>query len=130
MVESGKAVVPSKGSMSFSHPRDIAQAMFQAASANVPTGKAYLVKSFDSTPEELVAGIAAAVGARAEVKKEGFLSSSQLPKYAAEQLRASMRLDDQPDWKELGYVPKYDLKTTCEEIASWFKKEPWATESA
>ena len=129
MIESGKVVVPSGGSMSFSHPRDIAQAMFQAATTALPPGKAFLVKSFDSTPEGLARGITEAVGARAEVKKQGALSSSGFPKYTAEQLKGSARFEEQPDWKQLGYAPKYDLKSTCEEIAAWFKKEPWVLES-
>lgn len=130
MINSGKVVSPSGGTMSFSHPRDIAQAMYQSVTMNVPSGKAFLVKSFDSTPHELVAGIAGAVGVRAEVRRQGLFSSSGLPRYTAEQLKASVRIPEQPGWKQLGYAPKYDLKGTGEEIAAWFKKEPWAIESA
>lgn len=130
MIGSGKVVLPSGGPMSFSHPRDIAQAMYQAAMTNLPSGKAFLVKSFDSTPEGLAGGIVKAVGAKAEVKKQGAFSSSSIPKYTADQLKGSAWIEEQPDWKDLGYVPKYDLKGTCEEIAVWFKKEPWASESA
>ena len=130
MLSTGKAVVPSDGVMSFTHPKDIAQAMFQAASSNLPTGKAFLQKSFDSTPVEVAAGTARATGSKAEVKRQGLLSSSTLPKYTAEQLKASTRIEAQPDWKDLGYSPRYDLKGTCEEIAAWFKKEPWIAESA
>lgn len=129
MLDSGKATLPSGGTMSFAHPRDIAQAMFQAATVSLPTGRAFLVKSFDSTPEELAVGIATAVGAKAEVKRQGPLSSSGFPKYTTEQLKSSLRIDDQADWKELGYLPKFDLRATCEEIAAWFKKEPWAIET-
>jgi nucleoside-diphosphate-sugar epimerase len=130
MIDSGRVSVPSNGTMSFSHPRDIAQAMFQAATTKISTGKSFLLKSFDSTPEELVAAIARATGSNVSVKKQGILGSSSLPKYTAEQLKASARISEQPDWKELGYTPKYDLKGACEEIAVWFKKEPWALESA
>jgi len=130
MIVSGKVVLPSSGKMSFTHPRDIAQAVFQAATVGLPTGAAFLVKSFDSTPEELAAGIAGAVGVKVEMKRQGLLSSSGLPMYTTEQLRASLRIDEQSSWKELGYSPKYDLKATCEEIAAWFKREPWAIESA
>lgn len=130
MLRTGKVVVPSAGTMSFTHPRDIAQGMFLAANGAIPSGRAFLLKSFDSTTEELAAGIVKATGAKAEVKKQGRLSSSTLPNYTTEQVRASTRIGEQPGWKELGYAPKYDLKSTCEEIALWFKKEPWTAESA
>ena len=116
--------------MSFSHPRDVAQAMYKAAMGALPTGGAYLIKSFDSNAEELARGIVAAAGSRAEVKRQGFLSSSELPKYTAEQIRGSIRIEEQPQWKELGYAPQFSLKSTCEEIAAWYAKEPWVVESA
>ncbi len=130
MIESGKVVLPSSGVMSFSDPRDIAQAMFKAVTGQLATGRSYMMKSFDATPEELARGIVDAAGRKAEVRKQGLLSGSGLPKYSAEQLKASVRIEEQPNWKELGYTPQYGLKSTCEEIASWYKKEPWVTESA
>jgi len=130
MASSGRVTVPSAGVMSFSHPRDIAQAMLESATMTLSTGKVILLRSFDSTPEGLAEGIAMAAGKRAEVRKQGLFSSSVLPKYTSEQLRAAVRLGDQPDWKGIGYVPKYDLKGACEEIADWSRKEPWAIEGA
>ena len=130
MIESGRVVIPSGGTMSFSHPKDIAQAMYKAAIGGAKTGSLYLTKSFDCTPEDLAKSLVSALGKEATVKKQGMFSGSALPKYAAEQLRASLSIDDQPDWKELGYSPQFDLKATCEEIAAWYKKEPWITESA
>ena len=128
MIRSGKVALPSGGVMSFTHPKDIAQAMFKAANSALPTGRVFMVKSFDATPESLAGGISAAVGVQARVGRQGFFGSSALPKYTAEQLTASLRLDEQPDWRELGYVPGYDLKTTSEEKAGWYKKEPWVAE--
>jgi dihydroflavonol-4-reductase len=130
MIQAGKVVLPSGGAMSFSHPRDIAQAMYLAATAMVVSGKAFLIKSFDSTPEELATGVASSIGAKAEVRRQGIFSSSRLQGYTAEQLRGSVLIGEQPDWNELGYAPKYDLRGTCEEIAAWSKKEPWAIEGA
>ena len=127
MLESGKVVVPSSGPMSFSHPRDIAQAMFKAATGASRSGSLYQVKSFDSTPEDLARGLVSELSTKAQVKRQGLLSSTRLRPYAAEQLKASLRLEAQPNWKELGYEPQYSLKSTCEEIANWYKKEPWAT---
>ena len=129
MALSGKITLPSAGAMSFSHPLDIAQALFGSAGASLPTGRVILLKSFDATPEALAEGIAEAAGRKAEVRKQGLFSSSTLPKYASEQLRAAARIGVQPDWKDIGYAPKYDLKGACEEIAAWSRKEPWAVES-
>ncbi len=130
MAEEGKVVLPAGGALSFTHPRDIAQAMFKAATGQIPAGRTYLLKSFDSTAEELGRAILQSAGKEAEVKKQGFLSSSALPKYTAEQLKASLRVEEQPDWKELGYSPQYSLQATCDEIAAWYGKSPWVTETA
>lgn len=130
MINTGKVTLPSSGPMSFSHPRDIAQAMFASATGLLPTGGAYMVKSFDSTPEDLARGVVSALRGRAEFRKQGLFTNSEVPKYAAEQLKASLRIEAQPNWNELGYAPQYDLKNTCEEIADWSKREPWVTESA
>jgi len=129
MVESGKVVLPAGRPMSFAHPRDIAQAMYKAALGHSPTGSRFLLKSFDSTPEELARGIASSLGKEAEFRRQGLLTGSAIPKYGAEQIRASIRIDEQPNWKELGYTPQYDLKGTCEEIAVWYRKSPWVTEN-
>ena len=125
MMRAGKVVLPSAGTMSFTHPRDIAQAMFKAATGNISNGKEILLKSFDSTPEELGRGIVAEAGGGALVRRQGLLSGSALPKYTSEQLRASLSISAQGDWKELGYEPAFTLKRACEEIANWYKKEPW-----
>ncbi len=129
MIEDRRVVLPSTAAMSFSHPRDIAQALYKAATGQSPTGSSYLVKSFDSTPEEIARGVASALGREVEVRKQGLLAGTTLPKYTSSQLKASARIDVQPSWKELGYAPEYDLRRTCEEIASWYKKEPWVVES-
>ena len=130
MIEAGEVIIPAGGPMSYSHPRDIAQAMYRAALGQSPTGGSFLIKSFDATPEEVARGVASAVGRTVGFKRQGAFSSSSFPKYASEQLKASLRIDAQPGWKELGYAPQYDLLKTCEEIANWYRKEPWVAESA
>ena len=130
MIEAEKVMLPAGALMSYSHPIDIAQAMYKSALGQSPTGSHYLIKSFDATPEELARGVASAVGCAVEFRRQGLFSSSSLPKYTAEQLKASMRIDLQPNWKEFGYAPQYDLPKTCEEIANWYRKEPWVAESA
>lgn len=126
MLGSGKITIPRSGMMSFSHPRDVAQAMFKSATVQVPSGGVYQVKSFDSTLEELASSLVQEVGARADVRRQGMFSGSRFLKYATEQVRASLSLPEQQNWKDLGYAPQYDLKSTCEEIASWYRREPWA----
>jgi dihydroflavonol-4-reductase len=130
MSDSGTVSIPSSNSMSFSHPKDIAQAMYKASTGPSVSGAVYLVKSFDSTPEGLAQGIVGALGSGAKIKRQGVFSSASLPKYTADQLKASLRIEAQSSWKGLGYSPAYDLKATCEEIAAWYKKEPWVTENA
>jgi nucleoside-diphosphate-sugar epimerase len=129
MVSSGKVQIPRAGVMSYTHPKDIAQAMFEAASGAFPTGSVFQIKSFDSTFEELARGIVSEVGAGAEVKGEGILSGSRFPKYAKEEIAASLLLEEQQNWKQLGYEPRYSLKSTCEEIASWYRRDPWSAGS-
>ncbi len=130
MIESGKVLLPSSGVMSFSHPQDIAQAMYKAATGLAPTGSTYLVKSFDSTPDDLTRELVSKLGVSADVRREGLLGRSSLPRYTSEQLKAAVRIADQQKWKELGYGPLFTLQTTCDEIAKWYGKEPWATEEA
>ena len=130
MINAGRLVVPAGGLMSYSHPRDIAQAMYRSALGENPTGSCYLIKSFDATPGDLAGGIASAVGRTVEFKRQGMFSGSSLPRYSTEQIKASIRIDPQLNWKELGYAPKYDMTGTCEEIANWYRKEPWVAERA
>jgi nucleoside-diphosphate-sugar epimerase len=129
MIDEDRVLLPAGGMMSFSHPRDIAQAMFKAGTGQAHTGSAYLIKSFDASPAELAGAIMETVGKEVEISRQGILSGSRLPKYTSEQLRASIRIREQPSWNELRYAPTYDLKRTSEEIAKWYKKEPWVTES-
>jgi nucleoside-diphosphate-sugar epimerase len=130
MAEKGKVTVPGGGQMSFTHPKDIGQAMYKAAIATLPSGSRFNIKSFEASPEELARGIVGAAEKQVEVSRQGILSDSPLPKYTKEQLKACLRLGEQANWSELGYAPQFDLKSTCEDIANWYKKSPWVTESA
>jgi nucleoside-diphosphate-sugar epimerase len=129
MSQAKKVSLPPGGTMSFVHPKDIAQAMLKAATGTSKSGTLFLVKSFDSTPKNLASLLLAELGSEAEVKTQGLFGGSALTKYAAEQLRASLRFDAQPNWQELGYSPEYSLKSTCEEIVKWYRREPWVTDA-
>ncbi len=130
MVQNGKVVFPGSGAMSFTHPRDIAQAMYKAAVNPGVPGGLYNVKSFDATPEDLAFAIAGSLGRKVEVKKPGLFSRPALPEYTARQLQASLRYGAQESWSKLGYSPEFDLGRTAEEVAAWYRKESWVTDSA
>lgn len=131
LMETGMLVLPrSSVAMSFTHPRDIAQAMFRATRAPVRSGKIILVKSFDATPDELVSSLSSSLSLAPRRRNEGVFFKSRLPRYTSEQLRAGLRIEAQTDWGELGYSPMYDLRKTCEDIVEWYRKEPWMVEEA
>ena len=131
MIEGGAVVLPASSvSMSFTHPRDIAQAMYKATTAHVRSGKVFLVKSFDAAPDELASSLSSSLQLTPREKKHGLFSKSLLPRYTLDQLRAGLSIEAQKDWDELGYSPAYDLRKTCEEVAHWYHKEPWVVEEA
>ncbi len=130
MIEAGSVKLPQSGVMSFSHPKDMADAMYKAATNPGLPQKVYLIKSFDASPDQLATGLASALGKTASVSKGGFLTRSPLLSYTQEQLKGCLRLDDQESWTELGYTPRFGLQQTCQEVAEWFRKDPWAMEPA
>jgi len=128
MVEAGTAVLPGDGSaMSFTHPRDVARAMFRVAVAG-EGGKVYQVKSFDCSVDDLARGVAEAALRKLGVRREGMFSKTRLPPYAASQVKAGTVLEVQRSWDAISYSPEYDLKRTCGDIDAWRVKEPWLTE--
>jgi nucleoside-diphosphate-sugar epimerase len=129
MMESGNMLLPSgSGSvMSFTHPKDVAKALFRVATAG-QGGKVYQVKSFDSTLEDFAKGVIEASGKKTQVKREGLFSKTSIPPYTASQVKAGMLLEKQDSWSAISYAPEYDLKRTSQEIAEWHGKEPWLTE--
>jgi nucleoside-diphosphate-sugar epimerase len=130
MAESGRVTMPGSKKTSFTHPKDVAQAMYKAATNPPTAGQVYLLKSFDASSDELGRAIVGALGSQAQVRKEGIFSRAPLPPYTSEQLRAGLNIGEQESWKSLGYTPQFSLQQTCEEIAQWYRKEPWVTEAA
>jgi nucleoside-diphosphate-sugar epimerase len=127
MIEKRKVVVPKGPIISFSHPKDIAQAMFKCASnPSVPSG-VYLVKSFDSTANEVARALSAAIGTSLDPGHGGLFSRQTLPHYTLEQMKGSPSVKQQESWKSIGYSPGYDLESTCKDIALWYGKERWVT---
>lgn len=129
MAEEGEVLLPSGGMMSLSHPKDVAQAMYKAATNTSVRKRLYLVKSFDATIDEVAAMIINSSGREASTKRQGFMTGrTLLPGYATEQVKASLRIEEQESWKELGYTPAYDLAELGPEIGEWYRKQPWVTE--
>lgn len=131
MIERGKVVLPqgSSSTMSFSHPKDVAQSLLKVATHQTEgSSGALLVKSYDSTLNDLALAIVSAVGKKAEVKQAGLLSGKSLvPSYVADQIAARRVLDGQSAWANIAYAPAYDVKKTADEVAEWYRREPWAT---
>ena len=130
MMNAGRVILPDPRPMSFTHPLDIAQAMYKVATGVVPSGSIQLIKSFDASSHELARGLIASLGEGVEVRKESLFARSSLPSYTVSQLKAALSIAAQPSWAELGYKPAFDVSATCDEIARWYRKEPWATEEA
>jgi nucleoside-diphosphate-sugar epimerase len=129
MAEAGAVVLPPGEVMSFSHPKDVAQAMHKAATSSSLQKKLYLVKSFDTTVDDVAAAIVTATGRKAAIKRQGFRTGrTLLPSYAVEQIRASLRIQGEGKLEDLGYSPSYDPKKLGEDVAEWYRREPWATE--
>jgi nucleoside-diphosphate-sugar epimerase len=131
MIETGRVVVPAGAERitSLSHPKDIAQAMYRAATTPSLAKRVYLVKSFDATPVDVITAIVRKIGKPAETKKQGLLGGKSLfPDYTLSQMRSPVLLQEQKSWVELGYSPDYDVERVSEEVSQWYKKEPWVTE--
>jgi UDP-glucose 4-epimerase len=124
-----KVVIPSSnGKISFTHPKDIAQALYKVASVNV-NKDIFLVKSFDAGITEFADNISKSCGMNAMIRKQGILSGKTfLPSYTIDQIRGRLLLKEQSSWEEIGFAPSYDLKRIGSEVAEWYKKEPWITE--
>lgn len=129
MAKRGRIVLPAGAAarMSLAHPKDIAQAMLKAS--RLPeSGGVYNVSSFESSVGDFARRLSDGLGAKAEITQQGLLSGKrELPRYAAEQVRAGLTLKDQSAWKDIGYAPEFTIEKTVEETIEWYRKEPWAT---
>jgi nucleoside-diphosphate-sugar epimerase len=130
MILNRKVILPQSSETSFVHPKDVAQAMYKAATNRALSGEVYLVKSFDADAQSLARQLAASVVGSADFRQSGFRSKPALPRYTVWQLEASLRIEAQASWYTMGYSPGFDLARTCDEIAQWYRKEPWIAEPA
>jgi nucleoside-diphosphate-sugar epimerase len=128
MAERGRVTLPSGSSsvISLSHPKDIAQSLFRAATYT-GADEVFLIKSFDLSLYAYSRAVIAATGQRAEVRPAGMLSKSALSPYYAEQVKAGIGLDAQDSWNSISYTPSYTVQKTAEEVSEWYRKEPWVT---
>ena len=127
MAAAGRVVLPmSERVASFSHPKDVAQALLDAANSGGEK-VLYLVKSFDSTAAELLHAILESYGKNVEVRNQGLLSGKTLlSSYATAQLKTGLHLQEQgSSWQIIGYTPVYGLEKIRDEVVQWCKREPW-----
>jgi nucleoside-diphosphate-sugar epimerase len=132
MIEQGKVILPAVGqdSLSFSHPKDVAQSLLKAATY-AGDWDVCLIKSFDSSVEDLSKALSTSTGKKTEIKTAGMFSGrTQIPQYTIEQLKAKRTIRDQEFWKKIAYTPLYTLEKTAQEVAEWQRKEPWATKDS
>ncbi len=131
MIERGKVTLPSGSSarMSFTHPKDISQALLKAA-GSVGDWTPYQVKSFDLSLDEMAKALVKAGGKDVEVKQQGVFSGrSLIGQYPAEEIKAGLTLADEDSSKKLGYSPAFNLEKVVAEVSAWYRKEPWVTKS-
>lgn len=119
MVDMGNVIIPKCGNMSFTHPKDIARAMYLAAKSNT-SSNVFLIKSFDSSIYEIVNSLSTHLGRKVRIHLENLFRRSGLDSYVKKQINASMLLKEQDNWKEIGFAPEYNLESTIEEIARWY----------
>ena len=125
----GVVVLPPGSMMSFTHPKDLAQAMHKTAVANSAAKRLYMVKSFDSTIDDVARVVIRASRVEAAIKKQGFRTGrTLLPDYAVEQVKASLTFDGDGHIADIGYSPSYDLRMLGEDVEEWYKREPWIAE--
>lgn len=128
MVEEGRIVLPpgSANLISLSHPKDIAQSMLRAANYQ-GQWEDCLVKSFDSSVENLAKALTEVTSKKTEVKPSGLLTGKTLIRqYVADQVRAGRTIGFQEFWKKISYAPAYTIEKTVQEVLEWYRKEPWA----
>jgi nucleoside-diphosphate-sugar epimerase len=130
MMKGRRMVLPSRSGspMSFTHPKDVAQALYKVATAG-EAGRIYQVKSFDASVDEFATQVMEESGTKSQIRHESLFSKTSVPPYTASQVRAGLLLEKQESWGAIGYSPGYDLMTTAREIAEWHGKEPWLTEN-
>ena len=131
MIERGKVTLPSgsSASMSFTHPKDVAQALLKA-STSVGDWTPYQVKSFDLSVDDLARALVNAGGKGVEVKQQGMFSGRGLiAQYPAEEIKAGLTLAEEDSSKKLAFSPAFNLEKVVTEVSAWYHKEPWVTKS-
>ncbi len=143
-MRAGKITLPSGGKnrISLVYAKDVAKALFLAARSERSSGNTYVVKSFDSTPRELVEELASNAGQEVSISSLPFSlaywmaavseffarftkSEPKVTRYRTEYLGTTRLISDQKIRQDLGYAPEYDLARGCKETAEWFKERVW-----
>jgi nucleoside-diphosphate-sugar epimerase len=121
MVDDGFVVIPDFEAMSFSHPFDIANCLYNL-SKREESFNLLNIKSFDCSSFSLVSSISRYIGREAQIKKPRLFRRSELPPYVERQLKEHPFLEEEK-WADYGYMPSMNLETVSKEIADWYREK-------
>lgn len=125
--------------ISFSDGRDVAHCLRLAGESKNATGQAYNVKSFDSTPKQLMETLAEKIHAPRPYKHRSYLHAyllagiiegswvllrKQNPPFTRHKVKVlghARLLDITKAEKDLGYRPRYTLVSTIDDLVVWYQ---------
>jgi nucleoside-diphosphate-sugar epimerase len=125
--------------ISISDGRDVARCLRLVGESMIANGQAYNVKSFDSTPRQLIETLAERLGLPAPETHRSYLSAYVLasmiegiwillgkenPPFTRHKVRVMgtpRLLDITKATQELNYTPRYTLAATIDDVVSWYR---------
>ncbi|MBN1281282.1 MAG: NAD-dependent epimerase/dehydratase family protein [Candidatus Thermoplasmatota archaeon] len=131
--------------ISISDGRDVASCLRLAGETSAAQGRAYNVKSFDSTPRQLLETLAEALHVPAPTKTRSYTTAyilasvaeglwmlrgkpdPPLTRHKVKVLGHTRLLDITNAHHELHYTPRYSMQTTINDLVSWYQHESSAT---
>ncbi len=140
MIHEGKVTIPGngRGQISFVYVKDLALALHLIANSGETTGEIFHVKSFDTTPIDLIEALGnaanlkptirtarpAVVNLAKAISKYSRKVNYGKPSYPGSKvgLLAGSRIIDDSRLRALGYRPAYTLEKAAEELVAWYKK--------
>jgi 2-alkyl-3-oxoalkanoate reductase len=130
-----------KQHMSVSDGRDVAYCLRLAGETDKAHGQAYNVKSFDSTPKQLIQTLAEKMHVPTPIRHrsylytyvlasliEGFwvLRRKQEPPFTRHKVKVlghTRLLDITKAEKDLGYTPRYSIASTIDDLLTWYQRK-------
>ena len=145
MIHEGRVTIPGNGrdQISIVYVKDLAIALHLIANSGETTGKIFHVKSFDTTPIDLIEALGKAANLKPKIRtvRSAVVNLSRaISKYSRKinyrkptylGLRvghlAGSRIIDDSRLRALGYRPAYTLEKAAEEVVAWYKKRKRAS---